>query len=69
LIQAYVNELRGGPTLESTGETALEAARVIDQILSRFRSSAELKHGLPESIGAPTAMSARTTLCESGGNP
>jgi predicted dehydrogenase len=38
LIQAFVNELRGGPALDSTGESALEAARVIDEVLSRFRA-------------------------------
>jgi predicted dehydrogenase len=39
LIQAFVNELRGGPALDSTGESALEAARVIDGILTQFRSA------------------------------
>ncbi len=37
LIQAFVNELRGGPVLNSTGETALETARVIDEILRKYR--------------------------------
>jgi predicted dehydrogenase len=39
LIQAFVDELRGGPALESTGESAMEAARVIDGVLSRFRTA------------------------------
>jgi predicted dehydrogenase len=38
LIQTFVNELRGGPFLESTGETALEAARIIDDILRKYRN-------------------------------
>ena len=38
LIQAYVDELKGGPVLDSTGETALEAARVIDEILRSYRA-------------------------------
>jgi len=37
LIQAFVNELKGGPPLESTGETAMETARVTDEILGSFR--------------------------------
>jgi predicted dehydrogenase len=37
LIQAYVNELRGGPALDSSGETALETTRVIDEILRQYR--------------------------------
>jgi 1,5-anhydro-D-fructose reductase (1,5-anhydro-D-mannitol-forming) len=40
LIQAFVNELLGGPPLESTGETAMEAARVIDEILRKYRATA-----------------------------
>jgi 1,5-anhydro-D-fructose reductase (1,5-anhydro-D-mannitol-forming) len=39
LIQAFVNELRGGPALDSTGETAVEAARVIDEILRTHRAA------------------------------
>jgi 1,5-anhydro-D-fructose reductase (1,5-anhydro-D-mannitol-forming) len=38
LIQAFVNELKGGPVLDSTGETALMAARLIDRILRKYRS-------------------------------
>jgi predicted dehydrogenase len=38
LIQAFVDELNGGPALESTGETAMEAARVIDEILRNYRA-------------------------------
>ncbi len=38
LIQAFVNELKGGPRLESTGETAMESARVIEQCLRNCRS-------------------------------
>jgi 1,5-anhydro-D-fructose reductase (1,5-anhydro-D-mannitol-forming) len=37
LIQAFVNELKGGPALNSTGETALEATRAIDSILRQYR--------------------------------
>jgi predicted dehydrogenase len=37
LIQAFVDELKGGPVLNSTGDTALEAARVIDEILRGWR--------------------------------
>ncbi len=37
LIQAFVDELRGGPALESTGETALAAAQIIDEILFKYR--------------------------------
>ena len=40
LIQSFVNELKGGTVLESTGETALEAARVIDHILCKYRGVA-----------------------------
>jgi predicted dehydrogenase len=39
LIQAFVNELRGGPALDSTDETAAQTARVIDEILRRFRAA------------------------------
>jgi predicted dehydrogenase len=39
LIQSFVNELNGGPVLDSTGETALEAARVIDEILRKYRAA------------------------------
>jgi 1,5-anhydro-D-fructose reductase (1,5-anhydro-D-mannitol-forming) len=39
LIQAFVDELRGGPVLHSTGETALETARVVDEILRRYRAN------------------------------
>jgi predicted dehydrogenase len=38
LIQAFVNELNGGPALDSTGETALETARVVDEILRNYRA-------------------------------
>jgi predicted dehydrogenase len=38
LIQAFVNELNGGPVLDSTGETALETARAVDEILRRYRA-------------------------------
>ena len=38
LIQAFVNELRGGPALDSTGESALQTARLIDEILRRYRT-------------------------------
>jgi predicted dehydrogenase len=41
LIQAFVNELNGGPLLDSTGETALETTRVIDEILRKYRNSRE----------------------------
>jgi 1,5-anhydro-D-fructose reductase (1,5-anhydro-D-mannitol-forming) len=37
LIQTFVNELNGGSILESTGETALEVTRVIDNILCKYR--------------------------------
>lgn len=39
LIQAFVNELTGGPALDSTGETALEATRAIDEILHKYRAA------------------------------
>jgi predicted dehydrogenase len=39
LIQAYVDELSGGPALDSTGETAAQTARVIDEILRKFRAA------------------------------
>jgi 1,5-anhydro-D-fructose reductase (1,5-anhydro-D-mannitol-forming) len=39
LIQAFVNELNGGPALGSTGETAQETTRVIDEILRNFRTA------------------------------
>jgi 1,5-anhydro-D-fructose reductase (1,5-anhydro-D-mannitol-forming) len=39
LIQAFVNELNGGPALDSTGETGLETTRVIDEILRKFRAT------------------------------
>ena len=39
LIQAFVNELRGGPALESTGEAALATAHVIDNILRSYRAT------------------------------
>ena len=39
LIQAFVNELNGGPALDSTGRTALEATRVIDEILRKYRTT------------------------------
>jgi predicted dehydrogenase len=39
LIQAFVNELNGGPALGSTGETALETTRVIDEILRNYRAA------------------------------
>jgi 1,5-anhydro-D-fructose reductase (1,5-anhydro-D-mannitol-forming) len=38
LIQAFVDELKGGPVLNSTGETALETACVIDEILYKYRT-------------------------------
>jgi predicted dehydrogenase len=38
LIQAFVDELKGGPALGSTGETALASARVMDKILHTFRA-------------------------------
>jgi predicted dehydrogenase len=38
LIQTFVDELKGGSILESTGETALGAARVIDDILCKYHS-------------------------------
>jgi predicted dehydrogenase len=37
LIQAFVNELKGGSVLDSTGESALETAYVIDEILRKYR--------------------------------
>ncbi len=37
LIQAFVDELNGGPALDSTGETALQATRIIDEILRGYR--------------------------------
>jgi hypothetical protein len=39
LIQAFVNELKGGPALDSTGETALETARAVDEILRNNRAA------------------------------
>ena len=37
LIQSFVNELRGGPALDSTGETGREATRVMEEVLRTFR--------------------------------
>jgi hypothetical protein len=34
-----VNELNGGPALDSTGETAMEATRCIDEILRKHRAT------------------------------
>lgn len=39
LIQAFVDELNGGPALDSTGETAMEATRTIDEILRKYRAA------------------------------
>jgi predicted dehydrogenase len=39
LIQAFVDELRGGPALSSTGETALETTRAIDEVLRQYRAA------------------------------
>ena len=39
LIQAFVNELNGGPALDSTGETGLATTRIMDEILRQFRAT------------------------------
>ena len=39
LIQGFVNELQGGPALDTTGESGLETTRLIDEILRRYRSA------------------------------